>query len=284
MSYGGDVNRGPFLNSINWVFGSIALEAISLWTWTFPKIPVARLLVRLFGTGKRYIAIILYSTVGLLVAWVTILTIVTFVQCSPIEKNWDPTVVGACWDPHIYLGLGYFAGAYSAVMDISFALYTAFQVSSLQMRRSRKIVIAVSLTKTWYPVGLPEVQVNSGRNIVLTLSYRASITTLYKLTTIAALTEAGDSTWATAPPGVWNSIESCTLIVAAGIPMSRPFLLLIEENIRRYVSQLSGGSSQNSKLYSGFRSKTKLSSKDGSRFSRILLGDTEGWSSSRFSG
>lgn len=88
----------------------IILLAVSLWTWTIPKFPVAILLVRLFGRTTPYLAIILYSSLAFLAVWVTILTIVTFVQCNPISKNWNPLLPGECWNPRIYLNMGYFGG------------------------------------------------------------------------------------------------------------------------------------------------------------------------------
>ena len=64
----------------------VILQAIGLWTFTLPKLPMAALLVRLFGT-KRKIRIILYSMAGVLVVLAAILTITTFVQCSPIAAQ-----------------------------------------------------------------------------------------------------------------------------------------------------------------------------------------------------
>lgn len=89
----------------------VILQAISLWTWTLPKLSVALLLYRVFGAYKKRLGFILFSLVGLLVVFVIIMTVVTFVKCTPIEKNWNPKgVAGTCWDTDIYHGLGYFSG------------------------------------------------------------------------------------------------------------------------------------------------------------------------------
>ena len=141
----------------------IILQAIGLWTFTLPKLPVVALLVRLFGTKKR-VAIILYSMVIVLILLVFVMTITTFAQCTPIERNWNPTITaGSCWDHNINLSLGYLAGgretyglkyriwltgilAYSAFLDFVYAIYPIVQVSKLQMERSRQILIAASLS------------------------------------------------------------------------------------------------------------------------------------------
>lgn len=46
----------------------VILQAIGLWTFTLPKLPVAALLIRLFGTHSNHLRLVLYSSVtGLLV-------------------------------------------------------------------------------------------------------------------------------------------------------------------------------------------------------------------------
>ncbi|KAI1396626.1 hypothetical protein F4819DRAFT_123341 [Hypoxylon fuscum] len=319
MAYGGDSNRGSFLNIINWVFCSISLavvilrlisrrllsnhwevddgfivlamaiiltrtiylslcihlgfgqhlaslvtqnpenalsltrlvviaEAISLWTWSLPKLPVATLLVRLFGTYRTKLAPILYSLVAFLIAWVIILTVVTFVQCNPVALNWNPELSGTCWDPHIYLGMGYFATSYSAALDFTFAIYAICQISSLQMERPRKILIALSLG-----LGIP-----------------AGITTLYKISTIASLTNAHDLTWVTVPLEVWTSVESCALIIAAAVPMTGPVVILIGNQIKEWglrISSSSSPSNQEGGIYRTERNNRtrQFSARTGSR-------------------
>jgi hypothetical protein len=94
----------------------IILQAIGLWTFTLPKLPVVALLVRIFSTTKR-LAIVLYSMVIALILLVFVMTITTFAQCTPIERNWNPTIkVGRCWDPDINLSLGYLAGCKESLL------------------------------------------------------------------------------------------------------------------------------------------------------------------------
>jgi hypothetical protein len=48
------------------------------------------------------------------------MTIITVVKCDPVHKNWQPRTPGKCWDPRIYLYMGYFSGGKSPYL-ISFA-------------------------------------------------------------------------------------------------------------------------------------------------------------------
>lgn len=86
------------------------INALAFWTFTLPKLPVVALLVRLFEVRARHLGKVLWSLLAILIIWITMMTIVTFVQCNPVEKNWNPMVPGTCWNPKIYLNLGYFAG------------------------------------------------------------------------------------------------------------------------------------------------------------------------------
>ncbi|RDA89841.1 hypothetical protein CP533_6960 [Ophiocordyceps camponoti-saundersi (nom. inval.)] len=309
MSYGGDVNRGPFLDVINWVFCAIALafvalrlvsrnlreeqgrwgfdetclifavavilarsiyitycihlgfgrhlhplleadvgetvrltrhlvilEALSLWTWALPKLPVAILLYRIFGKFKRGLGIILYSLVAFLIAIVVVQTVVTFVKCQPISKNWNPTVPGRCWNPDIYTDIGYFAGAYSAALDFGLALFASTQVFGLQMEKSRKMLIAASLS-----LGIP-----------------AGVTTCIKLAMIASL-NTSDITYSTVPLEVWNSVEGCALMVAACVPATRPVMRLLGKRLGEWRSLISGRKSHGS---AKTESSSGVSSKD----------------------
>ncbi|RWA10747.1 hypothetical protein EKO27_g4372 [Xylaria grammica] len=207
MSYGGNINRGPFLDIIiNWVFASVALVVVTL------RLISPRALKR--------------------TSWEIDDAFVALAMVTPASS--------------LLLAVFFLIKAYSATLDIAFAIYPSLQISKLQMPRSRKVLICVSLG-----LGIP-----------------AGIITIYKLTTIYTLIEAGDPTWATIPLEVWNSVESCALIFAAGIPMSTPLLQAIGDNIKVYVSRIgssinfSTGSSRGSRLPSVLGGGSKLPSKD----------------------
>ncbi|GAM33398.1 hypothetical protein TCE0_004r00265 [Talaromyces pinophilus] len=253
MSYGGNGDRGPFLNTINWVFNAIAfaavllrfgthiirekqrwelddffiilamvvnlarsiclsiaisrgfgqhlailieksppnttallhlmvvIQAVGLWTFALPKLPVASLLVRLFGKVNR-LAYVVYPLVGLLITFVTVTTITTFQQCKPVAAQWDSNIPGHCWNRSVNIGLGYFVGSLSASLDFGFALYAVVTVMSLNMTSVQKIVIASSMG----------------------LGFGACAVSIYKLTIIKEINNISDPTWATVPLEVWN--------------------------------------------------------------------------------
>ncbi|KAF2787642.1 hypothetical protein K505DRAFT_316339 [Melanomma pulvis-pyrius CBS 109.77] len=219
------------VKTMKWARSSYGINAFAFWTFTLPKLPVVALLVRLFEVRNQHLGKILWTLLTILIIWNTLMTIVTFVQCTPVEKNWHPMTPGTCWNPKIYLNLGYFSGAYSATLDFIFALYPILQVSKLQMETSRKIIIAAS-----FSLGIP-----------------AGVVTLYKLTTIETLINQNDPTFATVPLDTWNCVECIALITAATIPMTRPIMSLVGRHFKEVVSRISGWSS------TGSRDNTKTS-------------------------
>ena len=88
----------------------VILQAIGLWTITIPKLPVAALLIRLFETTTKRLRYVLYSSVGALLAWALVVTVTTFVQCTPRAAQWNTTIRGTCWDRNVNLDLGYVLG------------------------------------------------------------------------------------------------------------------------------------------------------------------------------
>ncbi|PWY82036.1 hypothetical protein BO70DRAFT_396328 [Aspergillus heteromorphus CBS 117.55] len=293
MSYGGDVNRGPFLNTLNWIlqafslvavilrllshrlrdkhdwgvddllivlavaihlarsillsisieagFGRhlpellehepaekvthllhelVVLQAIGLWTFAVPKLPVVALLVRLFGRVTRH-AVALYASALALIVLVTVITITTFVQCTPVAAQWDTSLHGKCWNRDINVDLGYLAGGMLTFRLYSFwKLYgsnaSVLHIRILQMERSRKALIAGSMS----------------------LGFLGGIVTVYKLTTIHQINDTLDPTWATVPLEVWNSVEGCALILAACGPMVRPLINSLFQSIWMPLSRL----------------------------------------------
>lgn len=87
----------------------VVIQTVGLWTFTLPKLPVASLLVRLFGKVNR-LAYVVYPLVGLLITFVTVTTITTFQQCKPVAAQWDSNIPGHCWNRSVNIGLGYFVG------------------------------------------------------------------------------------------------------------------------------------------------------------------------------
>ncbi len=70
----------------------------------------------------------------------------TWIQCSPVAKNWEVTLPGFCWDHRVNVAYGIFSGAYSAFMDWVLALLPWKLLWSLQMKRKEKVGVGIAMS------------------------------------------------------------------------------------------------------------------------------------------
>ena len=78
----------------------------------FIKLSISVFLYRIFATkssSKRALyPIIVLNIIGNLASFTTILS-----QCTPVDKLWNPSIPGKCWDANIQLDIGIFQGCKS---------------------------------------------------------------------------------------------------------------------------------------------------------------------------
>lgn len=69
-----------------------------------------------------------------------------WVQCSPIQKSWNPLVGGTCWDPRFAIVYGIVAAGYSGVMDLALAILPWNIIMALQMQTKEKVGVALAMS------------------------------------------------------------------------------------------------------------------------------------------
>ena len=94
------------ITALKW--SSIAAP-IGILAGLFTRLSICLFLLRIFGTKKHW-RWGLYS----IMVFVTIIVIPTLVsligQCTPVQKQWNPTLQGHCWPPKTVIDIGYFNG------------------------------------------------------------------------------------------------------------------------------------------------------------------------------
>ncbi|KAK3314646.1 hypothetical protein B0H66DRAFT_317070 [Apodospora peruviana] len=92
---------------------------------TMSKISICLLFILLLrGTrGARQWRILLSVLIFFMAAVNFSFALTVNLQCRPLEKLWNPAVVGACWDPSVQLNFGYFQGAFSVFSWFFLALF-----------------------------------------------------------------------------------------------------------------------------------------------------------------
>ncbi|KAL2793286.1 hypothetical protein BJX66DRAFT_306446 [Aspergillus keveii] len=124
-------------------------------------------------------------------------SIVVIVQCSPVERSWNPTVPGTCWIN--FSNVGYTVGSWFVAMDFAFAILPWFVVWDLNMKHKEKITVACGLSLGIFAgiCGIIRTQALSGLN-------------------------ANEYIYDTVPMLIWSAAESCATIMCSSIPVLRP--------------------------------------------------------------
>lgn len=154
-----------------------------------------------------------------------------YLQCSPVNKLWDFTVPGKCWDPMVQIHYAMFAGcefrrlfasgpgitdngesAYSAAMDFALALIPWVIMWRLQMKRAEKL----------------------GISLAMSLGVLAGIAAAVKTSYLNDIARSTDFTYTSANLLVWAGCETAVTIMGSSVPY---FRLAIREASRKSMAR-----------------------------------------------
>uniref|UniRef100_A0A093V2B8 Rhodopsin domain-containing protein n=1 Tax=Talaromyces marneffei PM1 TaxID=1077442 RepID=A0A093V2B8_TALMA len=221
----------PFALKLALISVSLGINALFL-----PKISVALLLTRLLRPS-RWAKFTLISTSILAFILGVVGVILTFVQCNPIPGQWNPERYHpTCWDPSIQENYSYFVGAFSALLDLAYAIYPASVFWKLKLVNSRKIELS----------------------ILMGLGTISGAVAIYKTSLLRLLAnrEAGIDTalYESSRLTLWTIIEANIIIIAACVPLTTPIFrwfrnktVVTFTGARSTAVATNGGSSKNSK-------------------------------------
>jgi hypothetical protein len=90
------------------------------------KTAVVMSFLRLVQGWPRYCLWFIAASMNL----ITLVTIILlFAQCTPVEKNWDHSVPGSCWDLSYTLKFGFFAAGKSTAQGLSWPKLTLCRIT-----------------------------------------------------------------------------------------------------------------------------------------------------------
>ncbi|KAK5662132.1 hypothetical protein OQA88_8037 [Cercophora sp. LCS_1] len=128
----------------------------------------------------------------------TISVLVTWIQCNPVQRGWDITVNGICWDARVNVYYGVFAAVYSGVADVVLALLPWVVIWGLQMRRKEK----------------------AGVGVAMGMGVFAGCAAFIKSSKIPLVLD-GDFTYEGYDLVIWGAAEVAITICAASVPLLR---------------------------------------------------------------
>ena len=71
---------------------------------------------------------------------------ITYIQCTPTAKAWNPALEGHCWDIVAVTNYGIFNAAWCTAADIYLALLPWNVLWGLQMRLHEKIGVGIAMS------------------------------------------------------------------------------------------------------------------------------------------
>ncbi|KAL2752994.1 hypothetical protein ACRALDRAFT_1078017 [Sodiomyces alcalophilus JCM 7366] len=128
--------------------------------------------------------------------------VVTWAQCTPVEKVWRPMLEpGSCWPKSVHINYNIFAAVYSGTMDIVLALVPWILIWRLTLSKKEKF----------------------GMLVAMSMGVFAGVVSFLKIRTLYAIEHA--DMIKTVELVTWGAAEGAVTIIAASLPVLRVFFL-----------------------------------------------------------
>ncbi|KAJ9143499.1 Integral membrane protein [Pleurostoma richardsiae] len=181
---------------------NVIISAVLIWTFSLPKFAIISVLKRILNYGTKT-TILFWGLALSSQACIFATSVWWFEQCTPVAYGWDQTIPGGkCTDVSVLADLGYFTSAYSAFLDIFFALYPIPFIMRLNMPLRTRVAVATALG----------------------LSVMACVVSIYKLTIFGQVFAilAVDPTYPVPYLDILGVSEGFVLLVCASLPALGP--------------------------------------------------------------
>lgn len=202
---------------------NIIISSVLIWSFSLPKFAMVAILKRILNYGIKT-TIVFWGLAFSSQACILATSIWWWKQCDPVERGWDRSIPGSCASVSILTNLGYFTSAYSAFLDIFFALYPIYFVMRLNMPLKSRIAVSIALG----------------------LSALACIVSIYKLAIFGEIFSilAVDPTYPVPYLDILGVAEGAILLICASLPTLGPLIRLIKDQVTttRSSRQPSGSS------------------------------------------
>jgi len=191
-----NLTRAILLNWTSQIFGIVGVAT--------GKISISALLLHIMrDTGRRWQRTYLWTVTIVITSCVAIsCSLLTFLQCRPPQRLWDPRIEGTCIDPKVMAAYGIFTGSFFTFADASLAIIPLTIFWRLRISRLQRIQLC----------------------IVFGLNILTSICSGIKTQYLAELGNRTDQTWATYDIFAWVTAELFLLVVCGTVPTLYPLL------------------------------------------------------------
>ncbi|RDW78255.1 hypothetical protein BP5796_06107 [Coleophoma crateriformis] len=180
---------------------NVIISSILIWSFSMPKFAIIAILKRILNHGRKT-SILFWGLALSSQACILATSVWWFKQCTPVEYGWNTSIEGTCTPITVLADLGYFTSAYSAFLDIFFALYPIPLIMRLNMPLKSRIAVSIALG----------------------LSALACIVSIYKLAIFGQVFEilAEDPTYPVPYLDILGVAEGAILLICASLPTLGP--------------------------------------------------------------
>ncbi|RYP29173.1 hypothetical protein DL767_006866 [Monosporascus sp. MG133] len=181
---------------------NVIISAVLIWTFSLPKFVIIATLKRILDYGTKT-TILFWALALSSQACILATSVWWFVQCKPVEYGWNKvTIEGECADVSVLANLGYFTSAYSAFLDVFFALYPIPFIMRLNMPLKGRVAMSSALS----------------------LSILACVVSIYKLAIFGEVFTIlrQDPTYPVPYLDILGMAEGFVLVTAASLPTLGP--------------------------------------------------------------
>ncbi|CAN9395515.1 hypothetical protein CC77DRAFT_1062215 [Alternaria alternata] len=195
-----NLTRAILLNWTSQIFGIVGVAS--------GKISISALLLNIMrDMGWTWQRIYLWSVTIIFTSLVAIsCSLLTFLQCRPPQRLWDPRIDGTCLDPKVMAAYGIFTGSFYTFADASLAMIPLTVFWKLRISVLQRIQLC----------------------IVFGLNILTSVCSGIKTRHLSQLGNRTDLTWATYDIFVWVTAELFLLVVCGTVPTLYPLLRWIQ--------------------------------------------------------
>ncbi|KAG5912884.1 hypothetical protein E4U53_005109, partial [Claviceps sorghi] len=135
------LDPAQFVRANRW---NVIISSVLIWSFSLPKFAMVAILKRILNYGI-VTSVAFWSLALSSQACILATSVWWWAQCQPVERGWDRAVEGTCAPISVLANLGYFTSAYSAFLDIFFAVYPIYFVMRLNMALRARIAVSIAL-------------------------------------------------------------------------------------------------------------------------------------------
>lgn len=127
---------------------NVIISSVLIWTFSLPKFAIIAILKRILNYGLKT-TILFWGLAFSSQACILATSVWWYNQCDPVEFGWNRTILGGkCASTKVMSDLGYFTSAYSAFLDVFFAVYPIPFIMRLNMPLKNRILVSIALGLT----------------------------------------------------------------------------------------------------------------------------------------